>query len=62
MTKQNLNMAAIAAIVLAVLALVLQFVFAASQHATRALAAEIAWPVLLIVGVGLFIYGRRLKS
>jgi len=62
MTKQTANLAAIAAIVLAVLALILQLVFAASQHATRALAAEIAWPILLIVGVGLFIWARRLKS
>ena len=61
MTKQNANLAAIAAIVLAVLALILQLVFAASQHATRALAAEIAWPVLLIIGVGLFIWARRMK-
>jgi len=62
MTKQNLNMAVIAAIVLAVVALVLQSVFAAGQHHTLTLAAEIAWPVLVIIGVGLFIYGRRLKS
>ena len=61
MTKQTANLAAIAAIVLAVLALILQLVFAASQHATRALAAEIAWPILLIVGVGLFIWARRMK-
>ena len=61
MTKQNATLAAIAAIVLAVLALILQLVFAASQHATRALAAEIAWPVLLIIGVGLFIWARRMK-
>jgi LytS/YehU family sensor histidine kinase len=62
MTKQNMNLAAIAAIVLAVLALILQLVFAASQHSARALAAEIAWPILIIVGVGLFIWARRLKS
>ena len=62
MTKQTATLAALAALVLAIVALVLQFVFAAGGHATRALAAEIAWPVLLIVGVGLFIWARRLKS
>ena len=62
MTKQNVNLAAIAALVLAVLALILQFVFAATQHGTRALAAEIAWPVLVIVAIALFVWSRRLKS
>ncbi len=62
MTRQTANMAAIAAIVLAVIALILQFVFAGSGHATRALAAEIAWPVLALVGIGLFVWGRTMKS
>jgi hypothetical protein len=61
MTKQTANLAAIAALVLAVLALILQFVFAASLHSTRALAAEIAWPLLLLIALGLFVWGRRLK-
>lgn len=62
MTKQTANRAAIAALVLAVIALILQFVFAATGHANRSLAAEIAWPVLLVICVGLFFWGRNLKS
>jgi hypothetical protein len=62
MTKQNANLAAIAALVLAVIALILQFVFASSGHTTRALAAEIAWPVLLVICVAVYVWGRSLKS
>ncbi len=62
MTKQNANLVAIGALVLAVIALILQFVFSSSGHATRALAAEIAWPVLLVICIGIFVWGRRLKS
>ncbi len=62
MTKQTANLGAIGAIVLAVIALILQLYFASTAHATRALAAEIAWPVLLVIAIGLFLWGRRLKS
>jgi di/tricarboxylate transporter len=62
MTKQTTTWAAFGALVLAIVALILQSVFASTGHASRALAAEIAWPVLLVICVGLFFWGRRLKS
>lgn len=61
MTKQNANMVAIGAIVLAVIALVLQLFFLGGHH-TLTLGAEIAWPVLVIVAIAAFVYGRTLKS
>jgi hypothetical protein len=61
MTKQNLNMVAVAAIVLAVIALVLQL-FVLGGHHTLTLAAEFAWPILVIVAIAAFVYGRTLKS
>jgi hypothetical protein len=62
MNKQTANIVSIAALVLAAIALVLQFVFAGSGHYTRALAAEIAWPILLLICIGVFVWGRRMKS
>lgn len=60
MTKQTANMAAAAALILAVIALILQIVSAG--HPTRVLLSEVAWPILLIVAIGLFVWGRTLKS
>jgi hypothetical protein len=61
-TKQNVQWAAFAVVVLAIVALILQIVFASTGHAARSLAAEIAWPILVIIAFGLFVWGRRLKS
>jgi uncharacterized integral membrane protein len=61
MTKQNATMVALAAVVLAIIALLLQVFFLAGHH-TLTLGAEIAWPVLVIVAIAAFVYGRTLKS
>jgi hypothetical protein len=37
-------------------------VLAAGGHHTLTLAAEFAWPILVIVAIAAFIYGRTLKS
>ena len=60
MTKQNANMAAIAAVVLAVLAFI--FVSLSAGHATRILVGEVAGAVLAIAGIAVYLYGRSLKS
>jgi len=62
MTKQIANMAAGVAVILAIVALILQIVLGAAGHHTLTLGAEIAWPVLVIIAVALFVWGRSLKA
>jgi len=62
MTKRTLDIAARIALVLALLAFALQVTLAGANHPAWAAAGLIAWLVLLVISIGLFVWSSRLKS
>ena len=62
MNKRTTELVARIVILLALFAAALQITFATTGHPSRALAAFFAWPILALVGIGLLIWSRRLKS